>query len=290
MSAPRDPLRRLVRWYSAKSFVYVIGSDAAVKIGRSIDPQRRYGQLQQSSPVPLTIYAIVPEFVVSEERAHEMWAHLRQHGEWFQRSPELDAWLDGLSRLYLSRLAARERVMGILERRKSGIRTRLGRLSRVEANMASARQRTDLAALRESQTAAPCRLCGRTGMSRYRSAHLAGVLCQGCSNWLGKIASQGASTVRVELLESLHRARQKLAAHDLRNMRLAEIMRSAATQRGEAVFSWMPGVDSDTAPSRHPGGVAILAPERGARHSSVGENTGTPGGGTAIASAAEVRS
>lgn len=43
-----------------------------------------------------------------------------------------------------------------------------------------------------------------------------------------------------------------------------------------------------TAPSRHPGGVAILAPERGARHSSVGENTGTPGGGT-ITPESEVR-
>jgi hypothetical protein len=239
---PRDAaLRKLARWFNADSFMYVIGHGDVVKIGRSGDPQRRFGQIQQTCPVPLTIYAIVPEFHTAEEAAHEQWSHLRAHGEWFRRTPELDEWISGLRDLYERRERVRQRLVDLLERRRAPFRSsRLYRLQLRETHMASVRQKADLQQIREDEAARGCRLCPAEYAPQH-SPHLAGSFCKPCAAWLAKINRFSCAEVQLDLQKAAHEARQKLAQHEARTLRLSQIRRDVATQRGSAVFDWTPG-------------------------------------------------
>ncbi len=45
---------------------------------------------------------MVPEDVMSEDEAHELWDHLRERGEWFRATPELRAWADALNDMWVT--------------------------------------------------------------------------------------------------------------------------------------------------------------------------------------------
>lgn len=71
------------------SYVYVIGSDGLphVKIGTSINPQRRLQQLQPHVPVRLSVLWTIPGDHTLERRIHAHLDAYRTHGEWFDLTP-----------------------------------------------------------------------------------------------------------------------------------------------------------------------------------------------------------
>lgn len=60
-----------------------------VKIGRSIDIERRLQEIRMISPVELELIGVVPGHFPRETAYHREWAHLRRHGEWFEATTEL---------------------------------------------------------------------------------------------------------------------------------------------------------------------------------------------------------
>ncbi len=61
-----------------------------IKIGKSLDPQKRVTGMQTGSPVPLRLLAQIVEAAEDlEETLHADFAHLRLHGEWFRPGDEL---------------------------------------------------------------------------------------------------------------------------------------------------------------------------------------------------------
>ena len=70
--------------------IYFIRSyNQFIKIGRSIDPEKRKDSLQTASPIKLRIKAILPGDSKTESGLHEMFSHLRGQGEWFRYTDEL---------------------------------------------------------------------------------------------------------------------------------------------------------------------------------------------------------
>ena len=67
--------------------VYFIGTDThisrLVKIGRTLDLQKRIDGLRNGSPVPLRLLACVRNYGGTEESLHSTFADVRAHGEWF---------------------------------------------------------------------------------------------------------------------------------------------------------------------------------------------------------------
>jgi hypothetical protein len=77
--------------FAASGFVYIIArdGDARIKIGSSVDPFRRLGELQTGSPDQLSIVYKVPiagGASTVEARAHEILDRHRGLGEWFSVS------------------------------------------------------------------------------------------------------------------------------------------------------------------------------------------------------------
>ena len=60
-----------------------------IKIGRSIDIERRLSEIRLLSPVMLYLLGAVPGGASVETAYHREWSHLRQHGEWFMATDEL---------------------------------------------------------------------------------------------------------------------------------------------------------------------------------------------------------
>lgn len=71
---------------TATEQVYVIGTPGSdvVKIGRSVDVQRRLADLSRMSPVPLEVLWIFPGGARLESALHRLFAARRSHGEWFR--------------------------------------------------------------------------------------------------------------------------------------------------------------------------------------------------------------
>jgi hypothetical protein len=65
--------------------VYVIGSPGSnvVKVGTTTQLAKRLRALQLSSPVPLEVLWSAPGDRTREAALHQHFAHLREHGEWF---------------------------------------------------------------------------------------------------------------------------------------------------------------------------------------------------------------
>jgi hypothetical protein len=63
-------------------FVEAIGTNL-VKVGRSVNPARRLGQLQLLSPVPLRVVGLIHGGSEVETIVHAGILSLRSHGEWF---------------------------------------------------------------------------------------------------------------------------------------------------------------------------------------------------------------
>lgn len=82
----------------AKSWVYFIESKEAglIKIGRSINPDKRFNAIRTMSPDELVLLGSIPEKVMTESELHKKFSHLRKHGEWFEGDDELWSFIDGL--------------------------------------------------------------------------------------------------------------------------------------------------------------------------------------------------
>lgn len=70
-------------------FVYFVRAPDAVKIGWSMDPRRRFDELQVGSPVALKLAGAIRGSEEDEKALHECFEHLRQRGEWFRVDPAL---------------------------------------------------------------------------------------------------------------------------------------------------------------------------------------------------------
>lgn len=69
--------------------LYVIGGDGLphVKIGTSINPQKRLRQLQPGSPIRLTVLWTTPGDSTLERQVHARFDAYRSYGEWFDLTP-----------------------------------------------------------------------------------------------------------------------------------------------------------------------------------------------------------
>ena len=86
-----------------KGKVYFIapeGEEAPVKIGYTTTTvQSRIGVLQTGHPYKLRPIAEIEGSYQLESALHKIFAQHRLHGEWFKRSPELDALMNALGNL-----------------------------------------------------------------------------------------------------------------------------------------------------------------------------------------------
>lgn len=81
----------------SEALCYFIGSaEGPVKIGYSINVERRLKGLQLACPVVLSVLAICKGGEVTEASYHQRFAAHRLHGEWFERVPEI---VDEIERL-----------------------------------------------------------------------------------------------------------------------------------------------------------------------------------------------
>lgn len=85
---------------SEQRYTYFIGGDAgAVKIGSASSPVERLASLQCGSPIPLRILAVAAGGYAVEREYHRRFESARSHGEWFQRTPEIEAEIARLASL-----------------------------------------------------------------------------------------------------------------------------------------------------------------------------------------------
>lgn len=73
--------------YSLRGFVYFIeATNGYVKIGRSDDPNRRFGDIVNMSPIPLCLVHTIhsANCVLAESAIHDKLSKYRRHGEWFE--------------------------------------------------------------------------------------------------------------------------------------------------------------------------------------------------------------
>jgi hypothetical protein len=74
------------------SVLYAIQArNGAIKVGHSLEPQKRLVAVRTHSPLPVRLIAIIGPGGLSEERAlHKRFEHCRSHAEWFFGS-DIDA-------------------------------------------------------------------------------------------------------------------------------------------------------------------------------------------------------
>lgn len=76
-------------------FIEAVGLDL-IKIGYTSDLTERLRKLAPGCPAPLRLLGTVPGGLEIERHYHERLAAYRSRGEWFRRSPALDAIVSGL--------------------------------------------------------------------------------------------------------------------------------------------------------------------------------------------------
>lgn len=80
------------------SDLYFIASESGpIKIGISVNVEKRLKQLQTSHPYPLKVLAVVKAAGMQEFAYHERFAAHRLHGEWFARHPDILAEINRLN-------------------------------------------------------------------------------------------------------------------------------------------------------------------------------------------------
>lgn len=75
----------------ARTPVYFVEGAGLVKIGFATFPVERFMGMLTSCPIPLSLLASMPGGPRVEAELHRRFAADRMHGEWFRRSPDLDA-------------------------------------------------------------------------------------------------------------------------------------------------------------------------------------------------------
>jgi hypothetical protein len=66
-----------------------------IKIGYTNHIERRQRQLENNTG-PLSLLGTMPGGLAEEQQLHRKFAHLRQHGEWFDADPELTGYIESL--------------------------------------------------------------------------------------------------------------------------------------------------------------------------------------------------
>jgi len=79
-----------------KPLVYFIEGAGKIKIGVAQFPESRLETLQANSPVTLRMLATYKGGYELENKLHRRFAHLRQHGEWFNAGQELLDYMEEL--------------------------------------------------------------------------------------------------------------------------------------------------------------------------------------------------
>lgn len=123
-----DPVRELQERMRSVGFartnhVYFIAGAGLVKIGWSRDLWKRLDALQSGSPVELKILSAVPGDEDYEHELHERWAPLRRHGEWFELTKDLAAFVRETRQDVFRQRRAYEMNVKLLHRVR-GIRSR----------------------------------------------------------------------------------------------------------------------------------------------------------------------
>lgn len=109
-------------------FVYfIVARDSRrIKIGFSVDPEARLRELATGAAEPLKLLAIAPGSKAIETRLHARFRESHSHLEWFNATPDLSAFVEGLRfllemqaiapRVAPRRLTAEEHAQRVRER------------------------------------------------------------------------------------------------------------------------------------------------------------------------------
>lgn len=75
----------------SSGWIYFVkaGPDGPIKIGWTVNPQKRLEQLQTGSAVRLFILGTMEGSSVGESAFHKRWSRYRIRGEWFEPAPEI---------------------------------------------------------------------------------------------------------------------------------------------------------------------------------------------------------
>lgn len=73
---------------------FIRASNGRIKIGVTDDLKARFSALRSSSPCELEILVSVEGDELTEREMHERFKASRSHGEWFDPSPDLIAYID----------------------------------------------------------------------------------------------------------------------------------------------------------------------------------------------------
>lgn len=75
------------------TYTYFVECLDRVKIGKSTNPAERLGTSAPFASHTLIVLNVQPESVITEEKAHQMWAHLRRKDEWYLLADGLKRWI-----------------------------------------------------------------------------------------------------------------------------------------------------------------------------------------------------
>jgi T5orf172 domain len=95
-----DPRRVCSRKNGMTTEVYFIEAKdvGLIKIGTSTSSSSRLDAIRLLSPVPLALLAVIKGNRKVEGALHRKFRHLRRHGEWFEDTLELRAFIEGCKR------------------------------------------------------------------------------------------------------------------------------------------------------------------------------------------------
>jgi hypothetical protein len=74
-------------------YLYIVAGARCVKIGRTMNPHVRLGELQTGHDEKLTLLVAVPVHASLETAVHQRFAAARRHGEWFELTDEVRAFV-----------------------------------------------------------------------------------------------------------------------------------------------------------------------------------------------------
>lgn len=78
-------------------FIRPVDRDGPIKIGCARSVQQRLAQLNNMSPIPLELIASVAGTTATERKIHREFANQHSHGEWFNASETLTAFIDKIA-------------------------------------------------------------------------------------------------------------------------------------------------------------------------------------------------
>jgi hypothetical protein len=86
-----------------QGYIYIIQTGDFIKIGKSIDPNRRLNEISPNSPYDCEILEVYPSYFMSraEKALHRKFAKFREKNEWFQLSTEIQTWMETDAERYI---------------------------------------------------------------------------------------------------------------------------------------------------------------------------------------------